>query len=215
MKYKHVAISPTSFDKLDKLATDWDMDYKEFMESAIDYFRLTGEDPKANRKDNIVKSMKELQNTFISFIRTHEKNHLLKLVQDFETTRKSLEVDSKKTSSEISKELQDFMFKGWEYEDKGKQKHKWSIAGALNSSTNRVKALEVELKNRHDETIKSIDTIKRDLSENRKEKKQFIESEINKKMQEIEQWAGLSTDGNKGKAKNLLIELKTLINASY
>jgi|ERR1035437_85505 hypothetical protein len=212
MKYKHVAISPTSFDKLDKLATDWDMDYKEFMESAIDYFRLTGEDPKANRKDNIVKSMKELQNTFISFIRTHEKDHLLKLVQDFETTRKSLEGDSKKTGSEIIKELRDFMFKGVEFEGKEKTKFIWSVMSAFNSATSRAKELEVELKKRHDETLKSVDSIKRELSENRKEKKQFIESEINKKMQEVDSW-GLT--GQKEKAKQVLSELKTLINASY
>lgn len=215
MKNKHVVISEQSFGNLDQLASNWDMDYKEFLENAINYFKATGEDPRATKKDNMVRAMKELQNTFISFIRTHEKDHLIKLVQDFETTRKSLEVDSKKTSSEIIKELQDFMYKGWEYEDKDKQKQKWSIAGALNSATLRDKAFDEKVKNQHDETIKRIDTLKSELAENRKDKKQLIESEINKKMQEIEQWGTLSTDGNKGKAKNLLSELKTLINASY
>lgn len=54
----------------------------------INYFYVTGEDPLANRKDNMVKSMKQLQNTLVSFIREHETRHLEKIVADFEQTRR-------------------------------------------------------------------------------------------------------------------------------
>ena len=88
MTNKHIVISPASYDHLDALAKNWRMDKKEFTEHIINYFRLTGDDPTATKRDNTVLALKKLQDTFVSFIRKHETDHLKKIVDDFEATRK-------------------------------------------------------------------------------------------------------------------------------
>jgi len=195
MKNKHVVISPQSFEKMDALASNWDMDYKDFLEHIIDYFRVTGEDPRATKKDNMVKAIKQLQHTLVGFIRKHESDHLVKLVQDFEATRKLLEQEGKKNSEAIRIRMADWMFNGVEMKD-GK---KWSVREDL-----------VLLKEGDRKIIEYL------LSKNDDHKRtKVIDSKINEKLLEIEQWGVISTDGNKLKAKNLLQEIKTLINATH
>src|ERR1035437_1108654 len=101
MTYKHVAISQQSFDYLDALAESWSMDKKELVENMIMYFRLTGDDPTATKKDNTAVAIKKLQNTVVSFIKTHETDHLLKIVNDFEETRKALALSQTKQTGEL------------------------------------------------------------------------------------------------------------------
>src|ERR1035437_9872875 len=107
MTYKHVAISQQSFDYLDALAESWSMDKKELVENMIMYFRLTGDDPTATKKDNTAVAIKKLQNTIVSFIRTHETDHLLKIVNDFEETRKALAQSQITQTGEIKKVIED------------------------------------------------------------------------------------------------------------
>ncbi len=219
MKYKQISISPESFEQLEKLAEKWDMNFKDFTENAITYFRLTGEDPTANRKDNIVKSMKELQNTFISFIRTHEKDHLVKLVTDFDTTRRNLEADNDRLSKYLAGRMGDLLINGVEL----KSGEKWSasrefvkIGKANKEQQEKLVSVEKEVITAINSAKNATDSLKTLIEDTfiaqKEEKRQFIESEINKKIQEVDSWM---VPANKEKAKQTLSDLKTLIHASY
>ena len=85
---KAIKISNEAYDRLTKVADSYGLNIKKTADGMINYFYVTGEDPLANRKDNMVKSMKQLQNTVVSFIREHETRHLEKIVGDFEQTRR-------------------------------------------------------------------------------------------------------------------------------
>lgn len=85
---KPIKVSNEAHSRLTKIAESFGLNLKKTTEGMINYFYVTGEDPLANRKDNMVKSMKQLQNTVVSFIREHETRHLEKIVGDFEQTRR-------------------------------------------------------------------------------------------------------------------------------
>ena len=85
---KPIKVSNEAHERLTKVADSFGLNLKKTAEGMINYFYVTGEDPLANRKDNMVKSMKQLQNTVVSFIREHETRHLEKIVGDFEQTRR-------------------------------------------------------------------------------------------------------------------------------
>lgn len=85
---KPIKVSNEAHERLTKVADSFGLNLKKTAEGMINYFYVTGEDPLANRKDNMVKSMKQLQNTLVSFIREHETRHLEKIVGDFEQTRR-------------------------------------------------------------------------------------------------------------------------------
>ena len=86
---KGIKISNEAYNRLEKIAGSYGLNLKKTADGMINYFYVTGEDPLANRKDNMVKSMKQLQNTVVSFIREHETRHLEKIVGDFEQTRRA------------------------------------------------------------------------------------------------------------------------------
>lgn len=86
---KGIKISNEAYNRLEKIADSYSLNLKKTADGMINYFYVTGEDPLANRKDNMVKSMKQLQNTVVSFIREHETRHLEKIVGDFEGTRRA------------------------------------------------------------------------------------------------------------------------------
>ncbi|MBC7748404.1 MAG: hypothetical protein H7Z76_07485 [Methylotenera sp.] len=86
---KAIKVSNEAYDRLQKVADSYGLNLKKTADGMINYFYVTGEDPLANRKDNMVKSMKQLQNTVVSFIREHETRHLEKIVGDFEMTRRA------------------------------------------------------------------------------------------------------------------------------
>lgn len=86
---KGIKISNEAYNRLEKIADSYGLNLKKTADGMINYFYVTGEDPLANRKDNMVKSMKQLQNTVVSFIREHETRHLEKIVGDFEQTRRA------------------------------------------------------------------------------------------------------------------------------
>lgn len=85
---KPIKVSNEAYERLQKVADSYGLNLKKTADGMINYFYVTGEDPLANRKDNMVKSMKQLQNTLVSFIREHETRHLEKIVGDFEETRR-------------------------------------------------------------------------------------------------------------------------------
>lgn len=85
---KGIKVSHDAYGQLEKIADSYGLSLKKTADHMINYFYVTGEDPLANRKDNMVKSMKQLQNTVVSFIREHETRHLEKIVGDFEETRR-------------------------------------------------------------------------------------------------------------------------------
>lgn len=85
---KPIKVSNEAYERLQKVADSYGLNLKKTADGMINYFYVTGEDPLANRKDNMVKSMKQLQNTLVSFIREHETRHLEKIVGDFEQTRR-------------------------------------------------------------------------------------------------------------------------------
>lgn len=85
---KPIKVSNEAHERLTKVADSFGLNLKKTAEGMINYFYVTGEDPLANRKDNMVKSMKQLQNTVVGFIREHETRHLEKIVGDFEETRR-------------------------------------------------------------------------------------------------------------------------------
>lgn len=85
---KAIKVSNEAYERLQKVADSYGLNLKKTADGMINYFYVTGEDPLANRKDNMVKSMKQLQNTVVSFIREHETRHLEKIVGDFEGTRR-------------------------------------------------------------------------------------------------------------------------------
>lgn len=85
---KAIKVSNEAYERLEKIADSYSLNLKKTADGMINYFYVTGEDPLANRKDNMVKSMKQLQNTVVSFIREHETRHLEKIVGDFEETRR-------------------------------------------------------------------------------------------------------------------------------
>ena len=85
---KPIKVSNEAYERLQKVADSYGLNLKKTADGMINYFYVTGEDPLANRKDNMVKSMKQLQNTLVSFIREHETRHLEKIVGDFEGTRR-------------------------------------------------------------------------------------------------------------------------------
>jgi len=85
---KAIKVSNEAYERLQKIADSYGLNLKKTTDGMINYFYVTGEDPLANRKDNMVKSMKQLQNTVVSFIREHETRHLEKIVGDFEATRR-------------------------------------------------------------------------------------------------------------------------------
>lgn len=85
---KPIKVSNEAYERLQKVADSYGLNLKKTADGMINYFYVTGEDPLANRKDNMVKSMKQLQNTVVSFIREHETRHLEKIVGDFEETRR-------------------------------------------------------------------------------------------------------------------------------
>ncbi len=85
---KPIKVSNEAYERLQKVADSYGLNLKKTADGMINYFYVTGEDPLANRKDNMVKSMKQLQNTVVSFIREHETRHLEKIVGDFEQTRR-------------------------------------------------------------------------------------------------------------------------------
>ena len=86
---KPIKVSNEAYERLQKVADSYGLNLKKTADGMINYFYVTGEDPLANRKDNMVKSMKQLQNTLVSFIREHETRHLEKIVGDFEETRRA------------------------------------------------------------------------------------------------------------------------------
>jgi hypothetical protein len=85
---KTIKISNDAYERLNKISDSYGLNIKKTADGIINYFYVTGEDPLANRKDNMVKSIKQLQNTVVSFIREHETRHLEKIVGDFEATRR-------------------------------------------------------------------------------------------------------------------------------
>lgn len=85
---KTIKISNDAYERLNKISDSFGLNIKKTADGIINYFYVTGEDPLANRKDNMVKSIKQLQNTVVSFIREHETRHLEKIVGDFEATRR-------------------------------------------------------------------------------------------------------------------------------
>ena len=194
MQNKHVVISPTSNEHLEALADSWKMDKKEFLEYAINYFRVTGEDPTATKKDNIVKALKQLQNTLVSFIRKHESDHLKKIVEDFEATRRSLLEEVKKYDETDAKRLSAWMSRGMVLgKDKDQKDIIWSVRTELNYIISQNKNTEAQLK------------ALQDLHSNKTQTERFIES----KSKEVDTWATISTDGNKTKAKAIIAEIKS------
>ena len=196
MKNKHVVISPESFAHLEVLSDTWGMDKKEFLEHAVNFFRATGEDPQATKKDNTVKALKQLQNTLVSFIRKHESDHLKKIVEDFEATRRTIQEDQKtaavqnqKNAEFITKRVTDLIYSGLEFKDQTK----WSVRDEIFKNRAEV----AKLINR-DEALR-----------NYQKKLEDLKGAIELKRKEIESWGIIS--GNKDKANTMLNELLSLI----
>jgi hypothetical protein len=100
---KGIKVSHEAYAQLEKIADSYGLSLKKTADHMINYFFVTGEDPLANRKDNMVKSIKQLQNTVVSFIREHETKHLEKIVSDFEMTRSSFSEKMEKLETLPSK----------------------------------------------------------------------------------------------------------------
>lgn len=200
MKNKHVVISPESFKELNVLSDSWNMDKKEFLEHIITYFRKTGEDPSATKKDNTVNALKQLQNTLVSFIRKHESDHLKKIVQDFEATRKAMleqlnvsDQENKKLSEEtkliLYNRTSNLILNGIELQGIGK----WSVRDEFQKTR-----LDIAKLINRDEALR-----------NYQKKLEDLKGAIELKRKEIENWGIIS--GNKEKANTMLNELLSLI----
>jgi succinate dehydrogenase flavin-adding protein (antitoxin of CptAB toxin-antitoxin module) len=207
MKYKHIAISPESFGYLDALARSWEMDKKTFAQHMIMYFRLTGEDPTATKKDNTVVAMKRLQTTLISFIRAHETDHLKKIVTDFEETRKGLSqsqtdlIDQLKTTIET-----------------GRKEDKMRLGAWMVHGMKLPDETVFSLKDRSDKLAESDQQIIKLITEQHtksEKKNQVLIRRLETMDEEIKKWATLTKDGNKEKAASLIEEIKTLIGVAY
>ena len=207
MTYKHVAISEQSFDHLDALANSWGMDKKEFVENMITYFRITGDDPTSTKKDNTAVAIKKLQNTLVSFIKTHETDHLVKIVTDFEETRKALALSQTKQTKEIKEsidkasDLNDTRLSCWFYEGIG-------LDGNTSFSVND------QFKDLTKKDNEIISLIKNTTAKNEK-KKQVLFTRLETMEEEVKKWGTLTKDGNKEKAGTMINELKSLINVAY
>ena len=207
MTYKHVAISQQSFDHMEALAESWDMDNKELVENMIMYFRLTGDDPTATKKDNTAVSIKKLQNTVVSFFKIHETDHLKKIVTDFEETRKKLADSQTKQTKEIKEsidkasDLNDTRLSCWFYEGIGvDEKTYFSVNDQFKNLTNK----DTEI----------IDLIKNMSAKNEK-KKRVLFTRLETMEEEVKKWGTITKDGNKERAGAQLNELKNLVNVAY
>lgn len=219
MTNKHIVISPASYDHLDALAKNWRMDKKEFTEHIINYFRLTGDDPRATKRDNTVLALKKLQDTFVSFIRKHETDHLKKIVDDFEATRKKLEADQENQTTIITKEIQrsdalnDGRLGGYFCDGIGIPNEK-SGAFYLFSMKGEFEKLA---KNNAElaKNDQSILTIMMENNSKMEKKKVVLINRLEQMANEIKDWNLLTKDVNRGKATALINELKTLVNGTY
>jgi hypothetical protein len=207
MNYKHIAISPQSFDQLDALASSWSMDKKEFVENMITYFRLTGDDPTATKKDNTVIAIKKLQTTLVCFIKTHETDHLVKIVTDFEETRKGLSEGQAKQSSAIKAEIE-----SGRLEDK-ERLDAWMIHGmelpdgtdfSMQDQFKKVLAKE-------DEMVKLV----KEITVKTEKKKGVMMGRLEAMEEGVTKWSAITKDGNKERATALIEELKTLVSGTY
>ena len=219
MTNKHIVISPASYDHLDALAKNWRMDKKEFTEHIINYFRLTGDDPTATKRDNTVLALKKLQDTFVSFIRKHETDHLKKIVDDFEATRKKLEADQEKQTTIITEEvkrlddgsesrLRHYFHQGMGIPDEKKGTiSMFSMRGEFEKLAKNNAELA-----KNDQSILTIMTANNTKME---KKNAVLINRLEQMANEIKDWNLLTKDVNRGKATALINELKTLINGTY
>ena len=214
MTNKHIVISPASYDHLDALAKNWRMDKKEFTEHIINYFRLTGDDPTATKRDNTVLALKKLQDTFVSFIRKHETDHLKKIVDDFEATRKKLEQDQVSQTSGIKTAIEtgitdtQYRLDRWIYFGKNLVDKKGVKA------TYCVKDQFDKLVKMDEKTAELLAGIDAKMDTKMEKKRQVLTTRMDQMKAEIVNWS-MSITGNKDKFTALLEDLKTLVNGTY
>jgi hypothetical protein len=207
MKYKHIVISPESHDHLEALAQSWSMDNRGFTESMITYFRLTGDDPSATKKDNTVTAIKSLQNTVVSFIRKHETDHLKKIVTDFEETRKELSLSQTDQIGQIKT-----IIETGRKEDRDRL-NAWMVNGMKmpDKTEFSIKGSNDKLAENDQEIIKLI----REQTGKAEKKNQVLMGRLETMEEEVKKWGTLTKDGNKEKAVAMIDELKNLLRVAY
>jgi hypothetical protein len=218
MTYKHVAISQQSFDHLDALAKSWKMDKKEFVENIITYFRLTGDDPAATKKDNTAVAIKKLQNSVISFFQVHEKDHLKKIVTDFEETRKELALSQTTLTNEINTAIETGRKEDRTAIEAGRKEDRGLLNSWMFNRMSLKDGSKFSVKDQFDITINKeeeiIHLIKK-MGEKADKKKEVLTTRLEAMEEGIKKWGAITKDGNKERALALTHELKTLVSGTY
>jgi hypothetical protein len=214
MNYKHVVIRPESFTDLEFIAKLWGLDKGETVEYLIRYFKITGDDPTATKKDNTAVSIKRLENTVVSFIRKHETEHLEKIVSDFEETRKAFEQTANTLTQSNDKQTAEIKTAI----DTGRKDNKDHINYWMINGIKLKDGEKFSVKDRLDKGLKNDEYVIKlftEMEAKNEKKKQVIFTRMESMKEEIKEWGAITKDANRGKATAHIDELKTLVDVQY
>lgn len=86
-----VGISRNSMQKLESVCSSLNIDKKEFLENAIEFFAKTGDDPRDPIKENLVNRLSKIENRIIGFIKTQDNDYLKVLLEDTKAGQNKLQ----------------------------------------------------------------------------------------------------------------------------
>lgn len=106
-----VGISRNSMQKLESVCSSLNIDKKEFLENAIEFFAKTGDDPRDPIKENLVNRLSKIENRIIGFIKTQDNDYLKVLLEDTKAGQNKLQKQKEEIESAI-KDSRDYYVEG-------------------------------------------------------------------------------------------------------
>lgn len=84
-KYEFIAVDPKYKIKIDRMAGKYEMTIGKFVGSMVEYFEITGVNPKDQVVLSPAEELKKFRDTIISFMRKQEKDYILPVFGQMDT----------------------------------------------------------------------------------------------------------------------------------